>query len=538
MERLLDHFAARVAETPDATALVHAGERMSFAQLDREANRVAQYVAGRGLRPEDLVGLRMDRGFEMAVGALGVLKSGAACLPLDPVYPADLVAWMDADAGVSLVLTNTTEVSDDVPIRDAVAGQPGHAPDVELRPENLAYVMYTSGSSGKPKPVGVEHRHLEHVFAAWDELFRLREEPLTFVSVIGIGVDLFFADLLRSVFAGGTMVIATREAVADPVELLAEFRRHGGDATELVPAQAKALGRAGELPAMRLMSVGSEGWPAADFRELAGRLHPDSVVLNAYGLTETTVDSLLLRPDVDVLGDTAIVPLGTPIPRVHAYVLDDRLRPVEPGGIGELYIGGAGVARGSLLLRPDVDVLGDTAIVPLGTPIPRVHAYVLDDRLRPVEPGGIGELYIGGAGVARGYRERPALTASLFVADPFVAGARMYRTGDVVRARADGNLDYLGRGTDQIEQRGRRVELGAIEDALLREPGVVRAAAALRDGRVIGYVVGPADAGHLRSALAGRLPAHLVPHRVLVLDRMPLLPNGKLNRRELPTPGG
>ncbi len=480
MERLLDLFAARVAETPDATALVYAGERMSFAQLDREANRVAQYVVGRGLRPEDLVGLRMDRGFEMAVGALGVLKSGAACLPLDPVYPSDLVAWMGADAGVSLVLTNTTEVADDVRIADAVAGQPGDAPDVELRSENLAYVMYTSGSSGKPKPVGVEHRHLEHVFAAWDELFGLREEPLTFVSVIGIGVDLFFADLLRSVFAGGTMVIATREAVADPAELLAEFRRHGGNATELVPAQAKALGRAGELPVMRLMSVGSEGWPAADFRELAGRLRPGSVVLNAYGLTETTVDSLLLRPDVDVLGDTAVVPLGTPIPRVHAYVLDDRLRPVEPGGIGELYIGGAGVARG--------------------------------------------------------YRERPALTASLFVADPFVAGARMYRTGDVVRARADGNHDYLGRGTDQIEQRGRRVELGAIEDALLREPGVVRAAAALRDGRVIGYVVGPADAGHVRSALAARLPAHLVPQRVLVLDRMPLLPNGKLNRRELPTP--
>lgn len=468
MERLLDLFAAGVAETPDATALVFAGERMSFAQLDREANRVAQYVAGRGLRAEDLVGLRMDRGFEMVVGALGVLKSGAACLPLDPLYPSDLVAWMGEDAGVSLVLTNTTEVASDVPIGDAVAGQPGHAPDVEFRPENLAYVMYTSGSSGKPKPVAVEHRHLEHVFAAWDELFRLRAEPLTFVSVIGIGVDLFFADLLRSVFAGGTMVIATREAVADPVELLAEFRRHGGDATELVPTQAKALGRAGELPVMRLMSVGSEGWPAADFRELAARLHPDSLVLNAYGLTETTVDSLLLRPDVDVLGDAAIVPLGSPIPRVHAYVLDDRLQPVE-----------------------------------------------------------IGELYIGGAGVARGYRDRPSSTASTFVADPFVPGARMYRTGDVVRARADGNFDYLGRGSDQVD-------LGVVEDALLREPGVVRAAAALRGGRVIGYVVGPADAGPLRSALAGRLPAHLVPHRVLVLDRMPLLPNGKLNRRELP----
>lgn len=233
---------------------------------------------------------------------------------------------------------------------------------------------------------------------------------------------------------------------------------------------------------MRLMSVGSEGWPAADFRELAGRLPPDSVVLNAYGLTETTVDSLLLRPDADVLGDAAIVPLGTPIPRVHAHVLDARLRPVEPGGIGELYIGGAGVARG--------------------------------------------------------YRDRPALTASLFVADPFAAGARMYRTGDVVRVRADGNYDYLGRSTDQIEQQGQRVELGAIEDALLREPGVVRAAAALRDGRVIGYVVGPADAGPVRSALAGQLPAHLVPHRVLVLDRMPLLPNGKLNRRALPAPEG
>ncbi|MET0236200.1 MAG: amino acid adenylation domain-containing protein [Kibdelosporangium sp.] len=480
MQYPLDLFAARVAEAPHATALVFDDRTMSFAELDRAANQLAHFVAAQGVRREQPVGLRLRRGFGTVVGVLGVLKSGAAYLPLDPAYPADRLGWMASDAGASLVITDDAGLPGGVPLADAIEGRPVHAPDVDVRPENLAYLMYTSGSTGQPKGVAVEHRNLAHVFAAWNDMYGLLARPLRFVSVTGFGVDLFLADLLRSVFAGGTMIIAPERAIADPALLLDLVRRYDGDAIETLPGMAKALGRLGDLPPLRLLSVGSEGWPAADFRELADRLHPDSVVVNAFGATETTVDSLVLRPDPAVVGDSAFVPLGLPVQRTTAHVLDDRLCPVAPGETGDLYIGGAGIARG--------------------------------------------------------YQDRGALTASRFVADPFAAGGRLYRTGDVVRPRADGNLDYLGRADDQVKIRGFRVEPGEIEDALLSHPGVVRAAVAVRSGVLVGYVEATASPDELRVFLAGRLPPHMVPRTVLVLDRLPVLPNGKLDRRALPEP--
>jgi len=480
VQQPLGEFYARVRETPGATALVFGDRRLSFAELDELSARLANAL---GDRTGELVGLSVHRGPWMAVGILGILRSGAGYVPFDPAYPAARLDWMREDSGIRLMVTESALASrfgpDLVLLDEDLAAHPAQAPEPAVHGESAAYLIYTSGSTGPPKGVTVTHRNLASVLAVWQEMYRLRERPLRFVSVTGLAVDLFLADLVRSVCFGGTLIIAPEAAIADPALLLDLFAEHRGDAIETLPSLVKAMSRVGPLPPLRLLSVGSEGWPARDFRDLAGRLDPDTMVVNAFGATETTVDSCVLRPTVDQLGEAAFVPIGLPVPGTTAYVLDDELRPAEEG-----------------------------------------------------------ELYIGGAGVARGYHRRPGLTAGRFVADPFAAdGSRMYRTGDVVRRRPDGCVDYLGRVDQQVKIRGFRIELGEIENALLAHPGVHKAAVTAQS-RLIGYVEGTASPTELRDFLTGRLPAHMVPREVLVLDRLPLLPNGKLDRRSLPAVSG
>ncbi|MEU1799644.1 amino acid adenylation domain-containing protein [Streptomyces sp. NPDC019937] len=499
---VLDLFAEHVGRTPDATAVLHDGHRLTFAELDRRTDRIAHRLIRHGVGPEVLVGLCVDRGPDMVAGVLGILKAGGAYVPLDPAYPRRRLAWSVADSGTPLVLTRTRlarllpadgprtvlldEVHDD---REGTAG-----PLPRPAPESAAYLIHTSGSTGVPKGVLVEHRNLLSVFAVWDGLYKLREAPPRFVSVTSLSVDLFLADLLRSVFAGGSVVIAPRDTVTDPARLLDLLESSGGDALELVPSLAKELGREAAargrtLPPLRLLSVGSEGWLTEDCRELLSLVHPGTTVVNAYGATETTVDSCLFFPAAEGLGDGALVPIGRPVPGTAAHVLDDRLRPVPEGGTGELWIGGPGVVRG--------------------------------------------------------YHRRPGATADRFVPDPWTAGGRLYRTGDLVRRRADGVLEFLGRGDDQVQIHGFRVETGEIENALVGHPDVAAAAVAARGGgedrgprRLVGYVVpaGPGEAAPeaLRAFLAERLPEHMVPAALVTLDRLPTLPNGKVDRRSLP----
>ncbi|MFD9902831.1 amino acid adenylation domain-containing protein [Streptomyces sp. NPDC059063] len=511
----LNLFAQWAARTPDAPAVIAEDEQLSFAELDRRSSALARTLTEHGAGPERLVGLSVGRGAAMAVGVLGILKSGAAYVPLDPAHPKARLRWMAEDAGVAVVvaepgpaglfdgLTGLTVLDHKSGAQDGGAGGEALLAPPSARPAagNLAYVIYTSGSTGPPKGVAVEHRQLAHICAAWEELYGLRAEPLRFVSVTSLSVDLFLADMLRSVFTGGCLVIASDEAVTEPARLLDLVERHGGTAVEMLPGLATEWGReaarAGRgMPPLRLLSVGSEGWPARDFEELAGRLHPDTVLVNAYGTTETTIDSCVLR--------------------------------ARPGS------GSVPVVRGPF--------------VPIGRPVPRTAAHVLDSGLRPVRDGEEGELYLGGSGVARGYHGRAALTAGRFVADPFAAdGSRMYRTGDRVRRGDDGNLEFLGRTDDQVSIRGFRIEPGEIEAALLRHPGVRRAAVTAGDDgrrRLVGYVEPQTDEGaparptgeELRAFLADGLPAHMVPAAFVVLDRLPLLPNGKLDRRALPAP--
>ncbi|MFI0982752.1 amino acid adenylation domain-containing protein [Streptomyces sp. NPDC021093] len=503
---LTELFAEQVARTPHATAVVDEEQRLTFAELDRRTDEVACRLARRGVGPDVLVGLYVERNADMVVGVLGILKAGGAYVPLDPAYPRERLELMAADSGAALVLTRSG-LAHRLPVgapatvfldpgpggRDADGTGPDTTPVTGPLPRSAAYLMYTSGSTGVPKGVVVEHRGLLSVFDAWEELYGLRRNKLRFVSVTSLSVDLFLADLLRSVFAGGTVVIAPRGTVADPARLLDLLESERADAVELVPSLAKALGREAvargrTLPALKLLSVGSEGWLAEDCRELLGLLAPGTTVVNAYGATETPVDACVFFP-----------------------------------------------------ARQDA---GDSPLVPVGLPVPGTTAHVLDARLLPVAEGGSGELWIGGPGVARGYHGRPAETALRFVPDPWAVGGRLYRTGDLARRRPDGVLEFLGRADEQMKVRGHRVEPGEIENTLVRHPDVAAAAVAVRGGgrqgprRLIGFLVptehGGPDLGELHDFLRRQLPEHLVPAALVPLDALPLLPNGKVDRNALP----
>ncbi|WP_149561652.1 non-ribosomal peptide synthetase [Streptomyces cacaoi] len=517
-------FTEQARRTPHAPAVRCGDTVLTHRELDERTDRLARRLAARGARPGTLVALLAGRGVEMAVGVLGILKSGAAYVPLDPAHPAERLARIVADSTPALVLTRTrhldawTRIADGRETRTAVldldaedaGGGPGDADGraerpgttahatgpstadpVPADPRDLAYVIHTSGSTGRPKGVMIEHRQLGYILDAWERRYRLSAKRLDFVSVTSLSVDLFLADMLRSVPFGGSLTICPDDVITDPPRLLDLIESVGGTGLELVPGLADALvaeaavrGRA--LPPLKLLSVGSEGWRAQDCRRLLDHVAPETEVVNAYGSTEVTIDATVLTPTPGALAGAAFVPVGSPLANTRVHVLDDTLSPVPAG----------------------------------------------------VE----GELYIGGEGVGRGYWARPALTAARFVADPFTPGARLYRTGDRARLRPDGALEFLGRADDQVKVRGFRVELGEIEAALAALPAVRQAAVSVRReaGRTLltGHVVLAEGAGQrtgseLRAALLARVPEYLVPARFAVTTALPLTPSGKVDRRAL-----
>ncbi|MCS3781445.1 non-ribosomal peptide synthetase [Tsukamurella ocularis] len=459
-----------VEARPDALALADDEKSLTYAELDREANRWARYLRGEGVRPGDVVALTVPRSARLIVVELAALRAGAAYLPIDPAYPAERIAFLLEDAAPRLVVAADTvpdlQDFDDAPLTDAERGRP-------LRPDDAAYVVYTSGTTGTPKGVVVPHAGAAGLAAAIAAGTGAGAGAQV-LSNFSVGFDISFWDLLSALATGGTLRISGETRVGDE---LADFVEEHGVTHALITPSVLASITPGRMPGLTSLTVGAE----AVTRALVETWAPGRRLINAYGPTELTVAA--------------------------------TLGPLTPG----------------------------EGAVSIGRPIGGSRAYVLDAGLRRVPPGVVGELYVGGPGVARGYAGLPALTASRFVADPLGAdGARIYRTGDLVRWLPGGELEYVGRADDQVKLRGFRIEPGEVEAALAACPGVGAAAVVVQGEeptrRLVGYVTGTASEADVRAHAARRLPAHMVPARVLVLDVLPLTANGKVDRAALPVP--
>ncbi|MFF5369821.1 amino acid adenylation domain-containing protein [Streptomyces sp. NPDC013187] len=489
-------FARQAGRTPDATAVVHEDSRLTYAELDARAGRLARLLAARGAGPERLVALALPRSPELVVAILAVLKTGAAYVPLDPEYPSERLAFTLADCAPVLLVT-TGDVAPGLPasqipvllLDDPQPSEEHPSPTSDPASDHIAYVIYTSGSTGRPKGVAVTHRNVVRLFDHTRHWFDFGPGDV-WTLFHSYAFDFSVWELWGALLHGGTLVVVPYAVSREPQEFLRLLAREGITVLNQTPSAFGELLRAdAALPdvrselALRYVVFGGE---ALDFTRVAEwyTRHPQDapVLVNMYGITETTVHV-------------------TGLPLTEAAVND------RSGGIGQA--------------------------------IPDLRAYVLDAGLRLVPPGVTGELYVAGAGLARGYLGRPGLTAGRFVADPFaaVAGERMYRTGDLVRHSAEGELEYLGRSDHQVKIRGFRIELGEVEAALASHPDVAQAVVLERDGRLVGYIAGrDLDADALRRHAGRTLPDHMIPSAVVVLDRFPLTSNGKLDRAALPSP--
>jgi len=493
-------FEAQAEKTPDAVAVVFEGQTQSYSELNARANQLAHYLQGKGVGPDVLVGICVERSVEMVVGLLGILKAGGAYLPLDPSYPQDRLEFMLRDVAPPVVLTQAGLLerlgfgsakvlcldSDWPKLANEIATNPG----VKLRPENLAYCIYTSGSTGQPKGAGVPHQGILNRLQWMQQQYRLdagdcvlQKTPYSF----DVSVWEFFWPLMT----GAQLVVAKPDEHKDSLALIDTVIREQVTTIHFVPSMLQAfIDTPGveNCTSLKRVICSGEALPAdlvARFQQkLPAELH------NLYGPTEASVD-VSYWPCIPGSAETAI-PIGRPIANITLYILDRQLNPV-----------------------------------PVGTP---------------------GELHIGGIGLARGYLNRPELTAEKFIPNPYdQQGSRLYKTGDWVRYRPDGNIDYLGRIDHQVKIRGFRIELGEIEARLLEHPAIKETAVIARedqagDKRLVAYLVTQdgleLSVADLRTRLAASLTDYMIPGFFVVLPGLPLSANGKLDRRALPEPDG
>ncbi|HLL45842.1 MAG TPA: amino acid adenylation domain-containing protein, partial [Longimicrobiaceae bacterium] len=488
------------ARTPAAVAVSCEGESLSYAELERRSNRLAHHLRALGVGPEVRVGVRMERGVQMVVALLGTLRAGGAYVPIDPSYPADRTAYVLADSGVAVLLTEARPGG--VPDaggarvvcldgdREEIGRRPGEAPPVEVAPDNLAYVIYTSGSTGRTKGAMNAHRGVVNRLLWMQEAYGLGPDDVV-LQKTPYGFDVSVWEFFWPLLAGARMVLARPEGHRDAAYLADLIESEGVTTLHFVPSMLGAFLEEPELPrrcrSVRRVVCSGEALPAELADRFHARMNARAELHNLYGPTEAAVD-------------------------VTAWACE------------------RGDPRRS---------------VPIGRPVANTRIYLLDSRMDPVPLGVAGELYIGGVQVGRGYLDRPALTAERFLPDPYAfgAGERMYRTGDLARSRVGGEIEYLGRLDHQVKIRGFRIELGEVESVLQAHPGVREAVVLAREDvpgqqRLVGYVVGEeADApgaDELRAFLAATLPEYMVPASFVALPALPLSPNGKVDRGALP----
>jgi len=486
-------FASQAQKTPDANAVVFAGERLTYGELERRANQLARYLQQAKAGPETLVGICMERGISMIIGLLGILKAGSAYLPLDPQYPAERLAFMLEDTEATTVVTQEGLLSripgqatrriciDSAWPRIALESSAPVASGV--RPDNLAYVVYTSGSTGKPKGVLIQHGSVVNTIETSIRLFGV-DVASRVAQLASLSFDASVLEIFMALLSGASLLPVGREVVMSG-EKLGRFLLENAITTVAIPPSLLDLVSPGEYPALHSIVVGGEACSAGT----AERWSSGRLFFNAYAPTEATIYATIMR-------------------------CKERERQAPP----------------------------------IGRPIQNMQVYLLDQYQQPVPPGVLGELHIGGVGVARGYLHRPELTAERFVPDPFTLapGGRLYKTGDLARFLSDGNIQFLGRTDQQVKVRGFRIELGEIESALgahplVREVAVVVREDDARDKRIVAYVV-PHDnhvvptTSDLRNHLKNSLPEYMLPAVFITLEAMPLSDTGKIDRALLPAP--
>src|SRR5580693_2566414 len=481
--------ARRAAATPDAVAVVYEGRQYSYREIDAEANRLAHWLIEQGLGTEDRVAVLLDKSPELVITALGVLKAGGVYLPVDPTYPDDRLAFILDDAAAKLVLREPVT---------GLADYPATAPESDelvrpLSPSNTAYLIYTSGSTGLPKGVPVPHAPIAEYFVWFGEEYRV-DETDRLLQVASPSFDVSMGEIFGTLICGARLVIPRPDGLRDIGYLTELLRREVITSMHFVPS---LLGLFLSLPGvnqwrtLRRVPIGGEPLPG----EIADKFHAtfDALLYNFYGPTETVVNAT-------------------------SYHVEG--------------------AQG-------------TRVVPIGRPKINTQVHLLDDALQPVPVGVIGEIYIGGTHVARGYHRRPGLTAERFIADPFTRGGRLYRSGDLARRNADGDIEFVGRADEQVKIRGFRIELGEVAAAISVDPSVGQAVVVATElpalphlGRcLVGYLT-PADGGardtvdleRIRARVAAALPDYMTPAAYVVLDEIPITAHGKIDRAALPEP--
>ncbi|MGZ4033078.1 MAG: non-ribosomal peptide synthetase, partial [Tumebacillaceae bacterium] len=495
-------FEAQVALTPDQVALVFEEERMTYAELNSQANRLARYLQDLGVGQDVPVGLCVERSFDLVVGVLGILKAGGAYVSLDPAYPQERLAVIREEAGMSVVVTQDalrhlfdSEVQAIALDADGERIEQFAADNltVDVTNDHLAYLLFTSGSTGRPKGVAMGHRPLVNLIAWQLEQFQTAKQART-MQFASLNFDVSFQEIFSTLCAGGTLCIPREEIRKDGERLLDFLARHQVERVFLPYIVLQHLSEVatkradGALAIREIITAGEQLQMTPPIVQWVERL-PGCVVHNQYGPTESHVA-------------TAQTLTGSP----HTW-------PLLPS---------------------------------IGRPIANTEVCVLDTQMKRVPVGVPGELYIGGVSLARGYWQRPDLTKERFVPHPFRTGAeeRLYKTGDLVRYLADGSLDYLGRIDGQVKVRGFRIELGEIEAVLAQHPDVTECVAVVRedvpgDKRLVAYVVADSseqDMSIYRRWLQSRLPDYMLPSAFVKLEALPVTPNGKVDRRELPAP--
>jgi len=485
-------FESLAQNDPDAVAVIYNDQKLSYAELNARANQLARYLLKLNIAPENLIGICMERSLEMVVSILGALKAGAAFIPLDPAYPEDRLSFMITDSSIPILLTQQSLVQQ-VPAHQAkiicvdaewqtISQEKSENLNLLIDPTNLAYVIYTSGSTGKPKGTMLQHRGWCNLGKAQQKAFGVGKGNRV-LQFSSLSFDASVWEIVMALLSGATLTLTDRDALATGQGLLEVLAQQQINTVTLPPSVLAVIPEA-ELPALSTIITAGEACTA----DLVSRWSNGRHFFNAYGPTETTVCA-------------------------------------------------------SMFLVPD----GYQQNPPIGLPIANFQLYVLDEYSQPVAIGVPGELHIGGMGLARGYLKRPDLTAEKFIPDPFggTAGARLYRSGDLVRYRPDGNIEFMGRIDHQVKVRGFRIELGEIEVVLSDHPKIRDVAVIVRedvpgDRRIVAYMITQPGTeltvGELRNFLRERLPEYMVPSGFMTLTEFPLTPNGKVDRRALPKP--